>query len=73
MIPIEDKPTAQKEENPISSTSIQLKSSIYLDKENQSPLKEMIAKSLIMDMNSEVCLRLRENVYLGIFINLYRK
>ena len=65
MISIEDKPTAQKEENPLSSTSIQLKSSIYIDKDSQSPLKEMIGKSLIMDMNSEVCLRLRENVYLG--------
>lgn len=37
-----------------------MKSCLYVDMEIQSPLKGMIGKSLIMDMNSEVCLRLRD-------------
>ena len=40
-----------------------MKSSLYLiDKEKESPLKSLISKSYIMDINPEMCLRMRENL-----------
>lgn len=61
-ITIHDKPTAQKEEaRLLSTTSLAFKSSLYLEKEVHSPVKGLISRSLIMDINPEICLRLREN------------
>ena len=57
-----EKPTAQKEEARLSSlTSIVFKSSLCIDKEHLSPFKGLISKSFIMDINPEICLRLRSN------------
>lgn len=65
-ITIHDKPTAQKEEpRLVSNTSLAFKSSINLEKDFSSPVKGLISRSLIMDINPEICLRLRENSVLA--------
>ena len=63
---IHDKPTALKEEPKVSSsTSLAFKSSLCLEKEFNSPIKGLISRSFIMDLNPEICLKLRSNSILA--------
>lgn len=59
---IHGKPTELKEEpNLWSSTSFAYEPSLCLEKELDSPIKGLISKSFIMDLNPEICLKLRSN------------
>lgn len=63
-ITIHERPTARKEEpSLVSCTSLAaFKSTLNLEKENiNSPLKGFISRSLIMDINPEMYLRLQEH------------